>query len=219
MSTQALWYLSRGTGMAAFTMLSLALILGIASRRPAGLLGLPRFAVAALHRNVSLLLVAFVGVHVVTTVLDPYAGLRAINAVIPFTSAYRPVWVGLGAVALDLAAAVIATSLLRARVGFGAWRVIHWSVYAIWPITVIHALGTGSDVRSGLLLMVGSVSVALVIAVTAGRVVGAQISSRARAAWLVGGAAAIAIIGAWTMSGPLRSDWSQVASIALRAGS
>ena len=109
---------------------------------------MPRFVVAGLHRNVSLLVVVFVGVHIATAVLDPYAGIRLIDAVVPFASSYRPVWVGLGALAVDLLAAVIVTSLVRVRLGLRAWRAVHWAVYVIWPVAVVHALGSGSDVRS-----------------------------------------------------------------------
>ena len=218
MSTQTLWYLSRGTGMVAFTLLSLSLVLGIVSRLPDGVLSLPRFVVAGLHRNVSLLLTAFIAIHVTTAILDPYAGLRVINAVVPFTSSYRPVWVGLGAVALDLVAAVIVTSLVRARLGLAAWRAVHWAVYAIWPVAVVHALGTGSDVRSGLLLVVGSVSSALVIVAVAGRVVGADVSPRARAAWLCAGGALVMLVGAWTVAGPMQTDWSRMSGHVLRVG-
>ena len=118
---------------------------------------MPRYVVAGLHRNVSLLLVSFVSVHIATSVLDTYAGIRLRDAAIPFVSAYRPVWVGLGAVAFDLLLAVVITSLVRVRLGLRAWRAVHWAVYAIWPIAVIHAFGAGSDVQTGLLPVIAAV--------------------------------------------------------------
>ena len=212
MSTRELWYLSRGTGMVAFTLLSLALVLGIMSRAPAGVLSLPRFVVAGLHRNVSLLLTAFIAVHVTASILDPYAGLRLVDAFLPLASSYRPLWVGLGAVALDLLAAVTITSLIRARLGLRAWRAVHWAVYAIWPVALVHALGTGSDVRSGLLLVVGSLSSAVVIAAVTVRVLIADISPRARVAWLCSGGALVTVVGLWTLAGPTQPDWSRIAA-------
>jgi methionine sulfoxide reductase heme-binding subunit len=215
-STHELWYLSRGTGMVAFTLLSLALLLGISSRAPRGVFSLPRFVVAGLHRNVSLLLTAFIAVHVSASILDPYAGLRLVNAFVPFTSSYRPLWVGFGAVALDLLIAVVLTSLVRARLGLRAWRVVHWTVYAMWPVALVHALGTGSDVRSGLLLVVGAMSSAVVIAAVAIRVLTADISPRTRAAWLCTGTALVVMVGFWTLAGPTQPDWSRVAGEMLR---
>lgn len=214
MSTQ-LWYLSRGTGMVAFTLLSLALVLGIVSRAPEGAFSLPRFVVSGLHRNVSLLLTVFVAIHVTAAILDPYAGLRLVNTFVPFTSSYRPLWVGFGAVALDLLVAVLVTSLVRARVGLRGWRAVHWAVYAIWPVALVHALGTGSDVHSGLLLVVGSTCSAVVIAAVALRVLRAEVSTRARAAWLCAGTAVVVVIGLWTLAGPTQPDWSRIAAVVL----
>ena len=45
-----------------------------------------------------------------------------------------PFWVGLGALSLDLIAALVVSSLLRRRVGARAWRAIHWAAYLSWPL-------------------------------------------------------------------------------------
>jgi sulfoxide reductase heme-binding subunit YedZ len=150
--------------MVTLMLLTLTLVLGIAAMREGRWLGAPRFVISGLHRNVSLLGVAFVSVHIVTSVIDPFVGIRLIDAIVPFVSSYRMVWVGLGALAVDLLAAVIVTSLLRVRLGLGAWRAVHWAVYLIWPVAVVHALGTGSDVRSGLLPVVVCTAVVLAAA-------------------------------------------------------
>ena len=100
---------------------------------------MPRYVVAGLHRNVSLLLVVFVSVHIATAVVDPYAGIHWSTRWCRSSSGYRPLWVGLGALALDLVLAVVITSLLRVRLGLRAWRAVHWAVYAIWPVAVVHA--------------------------------------------------------------------------------
>ena len=62
---------------------------------------------------------------------------------IPFTSSYRPIWLSLGTLGLDLLLAVAVTSWLRHRVGFKVWRFLHWSAYASWFVVLVHALGTG----------------------------------------------------------------------------
>jgi methionine sulfoxide reductase heme-binding subunit len=103
----------------------------------------PRFSVSAVHRNLSLLGLAFLVVHVVTAVVDPYAGIGWLDAVVPFGSVYRPLWLGLGAVAGDLMLAVVLTSLLRRWINLRAWRLLHWTVYLIWPLSIVHGLGTG----------------------------------------------------------------------------
>src|SRR4029077_18087593 len=87
-------------------------------------------------------------VHVATSVLDKFAPIKLIDAVIPFASSYRPLWLGLGALSFDLMVALVVTSLLRRRLGYRPWRAIHWIAYASWPVAVLHGLGTGSDVKS-----------------------------------------------------------------------
>jgi predicted ferric reductase len=145
----AYWYLTRGTGIVALILLTVSVALGIANVLRMRLRGAPRFVTLGIHRSVSLLAVAFVGVHVLTSVIDGYVPISVVDAVVPFSSAYHPFWIGLGAIALDLVLAVVITSLLRRRFGYRVWRSVHWTAYASWPIALVHSLGTGSDAGSG----------------------------------------------------------------------
>lgn len=146
--SEAFWYAGRGTGLVALTLFTLVLVLGIVTRSGRPVAGLPRFAVSALHRNVSLLGLGLLIVHIGSLLFDPYAQLNVINYVVPFTSTYRPFWVGMGAIALDLLIVTVATSLLRQRIGPRVWKVLHWLAYAMWPIAVLHGLGSGTDASS-----------------------------------------------------------------------
>jgi sulfoxide reductase heme-binding subunit YedZ len=148
----ALWYASRATGVVTMLLLTAVVLLGILVNRQGRLPGLPGFAVTGLHRNVSLLAVVFLAIHVLTAIADPYVTIGLAAAVLPFASAYKPLWLGLGAISLDLIAALILTSLARARMSRRAWRGIHWLAYAAWPLAVVHSLGSSSDARSGLVL-------------------------------------------------------------------
>jgi methionine sulfoxide reductase heme-binding subunit len=155
-SSAALWYASRATGVVSLLLLSLVVMLGIGVNRQGRLPGLPSFAVTGLHRNLSLLAVLFIAVHVATAVIDPYVSIGLAAVVIPFTSAYEPFWLGLGAVALDLIAALVVTSLLRARISRRYWRGIHWLAYAAWPVALAHGFGASPDLRSGGLLVLAA---------------------------------------------------------------
>lgn len=147
----ALWYASRATGVVSLVLLSLVVILGILVNRQGRLPRLPAFAVTGLHRSLSLLSVLFITVHVATAIIDPYVSIRVAAVVIPFVSAYQPFWLGLGAVALDLIAALILTSLARAHLGRRLWRGIHWLAYLAWPVALVHGVGASPDLRSGAL--------------------------------------------------------------------
>ena len=143
----ALWYATRGTGVVALLLLTATVVLGIAATARFATPRWPRLMTAGLHRHLSLLVVAFVAVHVATAVLDPFAPIGWAAAVVPFGASYRPLWLGLGAVAFDLLIAVVVTSLLRVRLGYRTWRAVHWLAYASWPVALWHGLGTGTDSR------------------------------------------------------------------------
>jgi methionine sulfoxide reductase heme-binding subunit len=169
MSTQALWYLSRATGLVSFLVLSLVVVLGAVIKRNGKVPGLPRFAAVGLHRNAALFALALLGVHIVTAVVDPYVSISWAAAVIPFSSAYEPLAVGLGALAIDLTIAVVVTSLLRFRIGLRLWRAVHWLAYAIWPVAAIHGITAAHDLRTGTLLDIVLATMTAVIIVVAWR--------------------------------------------------
>lgn len=160
----AYWYLTRGTGIVALILLTASVSLGIANVRRMRLPGAPRFVTLGIHRNVSLLAVAFVAVHVLTSVIDGYVPLSIVDAVVPFSSAYHPFWIGLGAISLDLLLAVVITSLLRRRFGYRTWRAVHWTAYASWPVALIHSLGTGTDAGTGWMTVLITILVGVMIA-------------------------------------------------------
>jgi predicted ferric reductase len=76
---------------------------------------------------------------------DPYAELKLVDLLLPFLSSYRPLWLGLGTLAVDLLAVVTVVSLLRHRIGPRVFRTVHWATYALWPIALVHAFGSGTD--------------------------------------------------------------------------
>ncbi|MDQ1484659.1 MAG: methionine sulfoxide reductase heme-binding subunit [Actinomycetota bacterium] len=151
-SGSALWYLSRGTGVVSLLLLTLVVVLGVLTRGGRPVPGLPRFAVAALHRNAALLSVVFLAIHVCTAIADPYVTIRWISAIVPFTATYHPLGLASGALSLDLILAVVVTSTARRFVGARVFRLVHWSVYAAWPVAVAHSLQMGPDITSGILL-------------------------------------------------------------------
>jgi Ferric reductase like transmembrane component len=206
---KALWYLTRGTGAVALLLLTAGLVLGVLSSVRWHARRLPRFLVSGLHRNLTLLALVFVAVHVVTTVADRFAPVGYKDAILPFLSPYRPLWLGLGTVAFDLLLALVATSLLRARIGLRAWRTVHWLAYASWPVALVHALGTGSDARAGWLGLLAIACTAAVAAsvlwragITRGRPAPVRIAT-ALSAVLV----PLAIL-LWARGGPLRPGWA-----------
>ena len=170
----AFWFASRATGVISLILFSLVAMLGILVNRQGRLPGLPRFAVTGLHRNLSLLTVAFLGTHIVTAIVDGYAHIPWLSTVVPFTSGYERFWIGLGTVAIDLFAALIVTSLLRDRLRPSVWRAIHWLAYVCYPVVVAHSMGAYKDLQSGWLLALTLATVFAVITAIGYRVLDAR---------------------------------------------
>lgn len=206
----AYWYLTRGSGVVALLLLTGGVFLGVLTSTRWAAPRWPRFVVSGLHRNLTLLALSFVVVHVLTTLLDGYTPIGIRDAVVPFASSYRPIWLGLGAVAFDLLLALIVTSLLRARIGLRAWKLLHWLAYASWPVALLHAFGTGSDAKAGWfgLLVLGSAA-AIVLALLWRVLESREAPGAVR---LTGGVAALAVpaaIAVWAAGGPLASGWAR----------
>jgi hypothetical protein len=210
-NSRALWYLTRGFGLVALILLTVTMVLGLTQAVRFARPGWPRFVVSALHKNASLVALVLLVIHIVTSVLDTYAPIRVVDVFIPFVSRYRPLWLGLGALSLDLLVAVIVTSLLRERLGHRAWRTVHWAAFACWPLAVVHGLGTGSDTKLGWVLLINAVCVAAVLAALWWRLAqgwSVANASRRGAAVLASIALPLAVV-VWAATGPLRPGWAR----------
>ena len=153
--SQALWFVSRASGLAVLTAFSAAVVAGVAARLGPG--SRLRLAAGELHRTLALFCVAFLGLHVVTAIADPYVRIGWAAAVLPLASPYRTLAIGLGALAVDLGGAVLITSLIRRRLGYRVWRAVHWLAYLSWPVAMAHTFGMGTDAGEGWVIVLGVV--------------------------------------------------------------
>ena len=142
--SQGMWLVSRASGVILLVLFSAVMVLGVATRTGATTQRWPRFAVAELHRTLSLFAVALLGLHVATAVLDPYVSIGWVATMLPFTSHYETLAVGAGTLAVDLGGAVLITSLLRKRLGLRTWRAVHYLAYLAWPVAFVHAIRAAS---------------------------------------------------------------------------
>jgi len=209
-SPSAYWYLARGTGAVALVLLTASVVIGIVGTVRFASPRWPRFAIDAVHRDVSLLVLVVLAIHIITSVLDGFAPISLLDGVIPFVTPYRPLWMGLGTLAFDLLLAIAITSVVRRRLGYRAWRAVHWLAYASWPVAVLHGLGTGSDVKQWWMLgLTAACIVAVLVAVWTrlSHVSGDHVGLRAPATAL----AVITPIGLaiFTLAGPLQHGWAR----------
>ncbi|MGA2835236.1 MAG: ferric reductase-like transmembrane domain-containing protein [Acidimicrobiales bacterium] len=208
-SGTALWYLTRASGVVALVLLTTTVMVGIVASVGWTTERWPRFLSQNVHRDLSLLCLGFVAVHIASTVGDGYVPIGLADAFVPFHSPYRPLWVGLGAVAFDLLLAVLVTSALRRRIGYRSWRFVHRLAYLCWPVAVLHGLGTGSDATLDPVLAVDACCTLGVLAVVAWRLV--TVTTIGTFQRLVGAVVAVIVtvsIGVVAALGPLRPGWS-----------
>jgi sulfoxide reductase heme-binding subunit YedZ len=161
------WYAARSAGVVAYCLLTGGVLLGVLLAGRARLPRWPQFAVTDVHRYVALLTGAFVVLHVYTLLLDRYVHTSLVAVLVPGASSYRPFWVALGTVALELLAAVGVSNLFRKRLGHALWRRIHYLTFAVWAAATAHGVGAGTDagaewLRLLYVVSIGSVAAAVV---------------------------------------------------------
>jgi sulfoxide reductase heme-binding subunit YedZ len=207
-STNPLWFVDRSAGEVTLLLLTAVLVLGIAR---AGMPAANPFVIEGAHRNLALLTVVFGGLHVVAAILDPYARLGPVDAFVPFVSAYRGTWLGLGVISAYLYAATILTSWPAHRLPRSSWVWLHRLMYAGWLIAVIHSLGTGSDVRNAVFLFLNVAAVvAALLAFLAIRVAEGWTSfPRLWAALAIAGILVTLGTAIWAAGGPLQPGWAR----------
>lgn len=162
MSSTALWYSTRASGIVALVLLTLTMILGLITTNRIRARNWPGFAQQEIHRRISMIAMVVVGIHVLTSVLDTYVNISWAAIVVPFTSSYARFWVGVGSIALDLMAAVFVSSILRARMRPSTWRAVHWLAYLCWPVALAHTFGMGTDAGEPWVMVLGTLCVASV---------------------------------------------------------
>jgi sulfoxide reductase heme-binding subunit YedZ len=170
MTDSILWFATRGAGIVSLLLFTGVVTLGILTAGRWQTRSWPRFITARLHRDIALLSVVFLAVHIVTAVVDPFTALGPLAVLVPFAVDYERFWLGLGTVALDLGLAIVLTSLFRSRVGVRTWRAVHWLSYAAWPIALLHGIGTGTDTPAPWMQVIVIGCVAVVTGATAWRV-------------------------------------------------
>jgi predicted ferric reductase len=139
------WYGTRLFGMLSYGALTLSVIYGLLLST--GVLD------AIAHRSVSFTLhqdLAAIGlglgmVHGALLTLDSTVPYSPAQVLVPFAGPYRPLWVGIGQIALYLMAIVYVSFYVRRRIGQRAWRLLHYATFLAFVGATAHGLMTGTD--------------------------------------------------------------------------
>lgn len=144
-NTHVFWFITRSAGIMAYLLLWLSTLWGLAvAAKPLDKV-LPRLFTFDAHEYLSLLALAFTGIHVIALLFDSYAPFSVIQLFIPFAATYRPLWTAFGIVGLDLAALATITFYLRQRIGGKTFRVLHYSSFIAYFGATVHGIFSGTD--------------------------------------------------------------------------
>lgn len=164
------WYTARAAGVTAYLLLTTGVLLGLTLASHRTFARWPRFGIEDVHRFVGLLVGTFVAIHVVTIALDSWLPFTLASLVVPFTTRYRPLWVGLGVTAAELLVALAVTNHYRRRLSYRFWRRAHYANFAVWIAATLHGAASGTDRSSPWLLALFAVSTSAVTAATMARI-------------------------------------------------
>ena len=142
--TRLIWYAIRVAGVSAYLALWLTTVAGLVISGQFGGRWVPGALLYPLHQLGDLALSLAV-LHAALLLGDHYAGFTPESLVVPFTATYRPLWTGLGILALYLSAAVFWSVHLRPRIGYRAWRSIHLASLLAFAFALTHGLAAGTD--------------------------------------------------------------------------
>ncbi|HSJ46171.1 MAG TPA: ferric reductase-like transmembrane domain-containing protein [Euzebyales bacterium] len=164
MNPQAWWFVIRASGLVAYALVSVTVIVGLllstrlVGRRP------PPDWMLDWHRFVGGLGLVFTGLHLVSLLIDNYIEFSPIDLFVPFVATWRPVALGLGVLAFYMALAVQLTSLVRHRIPAGWWRRFHYLSVPVFVLATVHLLLAGTDATHPLVLLtVGGLSATILL--------------------------------------------------------
>jgi predicted ferric reductase len=174
------WYIARGGGLTAFALLGLSVVLGLVLSLRVASPRWPRALTNDLHEHLTLLALAFTGVHVVAILVDPAVEFGLADVLVPFASAHEPLWTAAGVIAAELAVALWVSTRFRQRIGYRRWRTLHHAAFAVFGLALLHGLMQGTDTGRVWALAIYVPAAAAVAGLTAIRVMVSRDASAAR---------------------------------------
>jgi predicted ferric reductase len=134
----------------------------------------------ALHQELSAIGLGLALMHAALLTLDSSVPFTITELVVPFAAPYRPVWVGLGQLALYLTAIIILSFSVRRRIGQPMWRRLHYLTFLIAIATTLHGVYAGSDTSAPFALPMYLCATGLMLGLTGYRI-GQAVRARRRA--------------------------------------
>ena len=213
------WDVARAGGFSAYLLITASVLFGLVLSLGWRSALWPRFITADTHRFVTTLALSFTAVHGFAIWIDPFQRFGLSEVLVPLTSHYRPLWMAFGIVAGYLMLALYLSEYARPLIGYSWWRRLHFLTFAVFVISTVHGLGTGSDTKTWWATLIYGGSFVAAVALLAARLLAArQPSPRVR----LGVAGVVVLLATWgciwALAGPLQPGWNVIANTGQGSG-
>lgn len=140
------WLASRAAGIVALILLAIQIVIGLVLSHPTNktVWRVSRL-VFPWHDSLWLFALAFVAAHVVSIVVDPWAGVGWAGAFVPGLSSFRAAPVALGTLALYALLITGVSARWTRLLPPGAWLIIHRAGIGVFVLAWMHGLLAGTD--------------------------------------------------------------------------
>ncbi len=166
MNSQITWFVSRSSGIVAWGLVTLAVVLGLLlSSRAVAKLASPAWTLD-LHRFLGGFSVVFTAIHLIGLWADSYVEFGWAELFVPMASSWQPGAVAFGIVAMYTLIAVELTSLLRRSLPNRVWRWVHHTSLPLYAMATYHGIAAGSDGDLLVFKIVAYVSIVVVAVLT-----------------------------------------------------
>ena len=168
----ASWDGLRAAGFAAYLLLWLGLVTGMAVHmryRPGPL---AMTWLLETHRIASALSLSFIVGHVAGLLVDPTIAFSPLDVATGFSSSYRPIQVAFGSLAMWLSVAVLGSTALAGRMPYASWRNLHYLSFPAYFLTLLHGVTSGTDAGAPISLVLYAATASFVAAMVVARLFG-----------------------------------------------
>ena len=181
MTEQLWWYIARAGGIVALLLAGASVLTGLvfAAKAVRGKPS-PKWQLD-MHRFLGGSTVAFTVVHMAALVGDSYVHFGPAELFVPFASAWNPLAVAWGVIAMYLLVAVEVSSLLMKRIPRKWWRLIHLGSYGVLWTGLIHGATAGTEAANPLYIAGMGLLILATVAFTGFRVLTSRAVKRALA--------------------------------------
>jgi methionine sulfoxide reductase heme-binding subunit len=146
------WAIIRGSGIAAFSLLSASVIWGllVSSKLVA------RFVKAKpltwFHESLGIGALLATLIHVFVISIHDFLDFSWAEILIPGVSDWRPLPIAFGTVAMYGLGVIVVSFYVRKWIGQRTWRTIHFGAFGVFLASLVHGIQAGSDSSSPLVM-------------------------------------------------------------------